>query len=229
MKTKYLILVFASFISCEKNTDKSLSVTFNFYSDTQGWSGDFADYPAGQEEFYELNAGWERLPAPLDTLKGAFRISGNNHSDDLFMFIRYKVSDLLPATDYRIILEAEFASDAPTNAVGIGGAPGEGVTLKVGAVPYQPDKILGDNDYYIMNIDKGNQSSSGEDMITVGHIGVSDTTTIYTLISRGNETAPLDVTTNENGECWVIVGTDSGFEGTTTLYFNEIKLVIMRK
>jgi hypothetical protein len=69
MRAKYLILMFAGFISCEKNTDKSLSVTFNFYSDTQGWSGDFADYPAGQEEFYELNAGWERLPAPLDTLR----------------------------------------------------------------------------------------------------------------------------------------------------------------
>jgi hypothetical protein len=63
-------------------------------------------------------------------------------------------------------------------------------------------------------------------MMAIGHIGVSDTTTVYTLIRRNNFSDPIDVTTNEKGEFWVIIGTDSGFEGITTLYYNKITLTI---
>lgn len=27
---------------------------------------------------------------------------------------------------------------------------------------------------------------------------------------------------SENGDAWIIIGTDSGFEGKTTLYYSEI-------
>jgi hypothetical protein len=32
------------------------------------------------------------------------------------------------------------------------------------------------------------------------------------------------ITTDANGEVWVCIGTDSGFEATTTLYYNQITL-----
>jgi hypothetical protein len=231
MKIRYFFPFLAGILflgACGKN-DATYMLSFNFFSDTQGWTGDFADYPLGEEDFYELDTGWAHLPVPLDTIMGSFRISGNNHSDDLFMFIKYKMDGLLPGEKYSITFEVELASDAPTNGVGIGGAPGEGVTLKVGAVQGQPDKLLGDNDFYIMNLDKGNQSSSGEDMIAVGHVGVSDTTTVYTLIKRDNNSQPVQVIADENGECWFVIGTDSGFEGKTTLYYSKVKLMIKRE
>lgn len=49
----------------------------------------------------------------------------------------------------------EFASNVPTNAVGIGGAPGEGVTMKAGATLEEPVAIIeqeGTNRYYRINI-----------------------------------------------------------------------------
>ena len=231
MKTHYrisfLILLLLVF-SCNTDHEESITVTYSFYSDAEGWIGDFTDYPAGEEESYELSSGWSQLPAPLETTKGAFRISGNNHSDDLFMYLTHKIDGLRTSTSYRVTFDLELASNAPTNAAGIGGAPGEGVTLKVGAVQDHPSTLLADNGFYAINLDKGNQSGSGEDMIAIGHVGVSDTTTVYTLIQRNSLSEPVNVTTDEYGEFWIIVGTDSGFEGTTTLYYSKIKVTVIK-
>jgi hypothetical protein len=229
MKPKYFLTIIIGAVmlgSCELSQEESVTVTFDFFDDASGWIGDFSDYPVGEEEFYELNYGFSHLPSPLDTMKGALKISGNNHSDDLFMFIKYRVMGLRADASYKVNFDIEFASNAPTNAMGVGGAPGEGVTMKVGAVTRQPAKVAGDDDFYTMNLDKGNQSASGTDMFAIGHIGVSDTTTVYTLINRNNNSNPFVVTADNYGEFWVIIGTDSGFEATTTLYYRKIKLVI---
>jgi len=34
----------------------------------------------------------------------------------------------------------------------------------------------------------------------------------------------FNIATNAEGSVWVCIGTDSGFEGTTTLYYNKIEL-----
>jgi len=38
--------------------------------------------------------------------------------------------------------------------------------------------------------------------------------------------APFTATTTESDELWLIVGADSGFEATTTIYYNRIEYVI---
>lgn len=221
MKHFHTLLVF-TFISVTAPL-LAQTFTFDFAQDNQGWSGDFADYPVGDSVFYELEFIRTTLPAPLDTDKFALKISGNNHSDDLFMFIKRKITGLLPNTTYQLLIDVEFASNAPTNAFGVGGPPGEGVRMKAGAMLIEPLKV-NDGGFYLMNIDKGNQSVGGVDMDTIGHVGVSDTTTVFALINRNNATHPFTITTDSNGECWVCIGTDSGFEATTTLYYNIITL-----
>jgi hypothetical protein len=139
------------------------------------------------------------------------------------MFIKHKITGLIPNSTYQLQVQVNFASNAPTNAVGVGGPPGEGVTMKAGATITEPNKIIIGGDYR-MNIDKGNQKIPGVDMDTIGHIGVSDTTTLFTLINRNNSTHLFTITTDANGEVWVCIGTDSGFEATTTLYYNQITL-----
>jgi hypothetical protein len=37
-----------------------------------------------------------------------------------------------------------------------------------------------------MNIDKDNQTQHGLDINAIGHVGVTDTTTVYTLKSNNN-------------------------------------------
>lgn len=201
----------------------SQTFTYDFTTGYEGWSGDFADYPVTDSVFYELEFIRTTLPAPLNTSKYALKITGNNHSDDLFMFIKTKITGLIPNTTYQLHVDVNFASNAPTNAYGVGGPPGEGVILKAGASIVEPLKI-NSGGYYLMNIDKSNQVHPGVDMDTIGHVGVSDTTTVFTLINRNNSTHLFTITTDANGEVWVCIGTDSGFESTTTLYYNQISL-----
>jgi len=205
------------------NTVKSQTYLYDFSSGYEGWTGDFADYPITDSLFCELAFYRTSLPLPLDTNQFALLISGNNHSDDLFMFIKRKISGLLPNTAYQLMISADFASKYPTNTVGVGGAPGEGVILKVGASVTEPKKIVKDG-FFRININKGDQTPSGADMDTIGNIGVTDTTTVYALINRNNAAHLFEVTSDSNGELWICIGTDSGFEATTTLYYSKIAL-----
>lgn len=203
------------------------SESYDFSQGQYDWQADFSDYPATAEDSvnYELKFEYTDRPANLGSGK-AIMMSGINHSDDLFMFMKKKITGLEPDTDYNLVFEVELASNAPTGAVGIGGAPGESVYLKVGACYKEPKKVI-DEGKYTLNIDKGDQINAGEDMIVLGNIAVAPTTTNYTLITRTNATAnaPFVARTNSQGELWIIVGTDSGFEGTTTLYYTKVNIV----
>ncbi len=202
---------------------KAQNVVFDFSEGYAGWAGDFADYPVTDSIFYELAFKRASLPAPLDPLKFGLMITGNNHSDDLFMFIKKRITGLLPYTNYKLLINIELASDAATHSVGIGGSPAESVTIKGGASLIEPVKV-DSNGFYFLNIDKSNQVSPGKDMDTLGNVGVTDTTTVYTLINRSNASHPFKISTDNQGSVWVCMGTDSGFEGRTTIYYTHISL-----
>ena len=218
--------------SCEEEdlVNPELSFVYDFDSGTEGWIGEFADYPNddGVEDFYQLAFAHANLPEPLNTNDGALRQSGSNRSDDLFMFVKRKLTGLEPNQEYTLDIAIEIATDAASGAVGIGGAPGESVFLKAGATSIEPMKVLDNTDnHFRMNIDKGNQSKDGRDMKNIGDYANGTADFIFTLKSL--QTAdPLSVTSNSDGEIWLILGTDSGFEGTTTIYYNWIKFDLER-
>lgn len=201
----------------------SQTFTYGFTTGYEGWTGDFADYSENDSVLCELEFIRTTLPAPLNTSKYALKITGKNRSDDLFMFIKRKISGLLPNTTYQLLISVDFASIARTNVAGVGGSEGEGVIMKAGATIVEPLKTI-IKGYYRMNIDKSDQIEHGSDMDTIGNVGVSDTTSVFTLVNRNNSTHLFVITTDANGEAWVCIGTDSGYEATTTLYYNQITL-----
>ncbi len=87
-------------------------------------------------------------------------------------------------------------------------------------------KIL-TNGFYGINIDKGNQSTGGKDALVLGNIGAGNDVNEYTLITRSNAENPLTAQTNAQGDLWLIVGTDSGYEGLTQLYYNRISVTAL--
>lgn len=210
--------------SCEKEEEVSPSqFDFNFQQNMEGWVGDFADYPVGEEAFYELAVEHNFLPDPLDQTQGTIKQTGSNRSDDLFMFIKRKIDGLDPDRSYELKFNIEFATDAAENSVGIGGSPAESVYLKIGATPVEPNKTTNDANFYRMNIDIGSQSQSGEDMVNIGDFGNGTNEFVYKLKNLENDQAFV-VQPNDQGELWLIVGTDSGFEGVTTIYYNKISV-----
>ena len=88
----------------------------NFPSATQGWVAGFADYPVGQDGFFELEADYRALRAPLNTSQNAQYISGNNHSDDLWMYYKGQVAGLDANRRYAVRFEVEIATTSPTDA-----------------------------------------------------------------------------------------------------------------
>ncbi len=227
------LLLLISLFSCSQSDDApSISVfpvSFDFGESQNGWEADFTDLPAYLEDtsFYELKFEYTNLPSHLGKRK-SLMLSGNNHSDDLFMFIKRKVTGLIPNTSYNVVFTVELASNAPAGSVGVGGSPGESVYLKVGASGTEPKKIA-ESDKYVLNIDKGNQSTSGVNAIVVGDISIPSTSTDYVLISRSNASStghePFIAQSNDAGEIWLVVGTDSGFEGVTTVYYTKVDVI----
>lgn len=223
----FLIILMALFLACDNDDDVAttnpVEFSYNFISGAESWTGDFADYPEGEEDNFELRFEHTTLPEPLDQSQGALMLSGRNNSDDLFMFIKRQVTGLTPNREYQINFTIEFATNVADETTGIGGSPGESVYIKAGAAPVEPVKELDGDGNYQLNIDKNNQSQSGEDMIVIGDFSNDTNTDVYTLKTLTN-TSPFTATANSNGSLWIIVGTESGFMGTTTIFYNKIQV-----
>jgi len=227
----FLVILFLS-PSCKKTNNNQptteKNIIDNFTSDANNWIGDFADYPndPGMLPLFKLEYTHSSLPAPLNTSDGAVKQSGANLSDDLFMFIKKKIGGLEPDKNYSVEIKVDFATNAGSNMIGIGGAPGEGVTIKAGAVSFEPVKVLNTSEnWYRMNIDKGNQTIGGVDMKVIGNFANGTNQNSYT-IKQLSTTTPLSAKANQQGEIWLIIGTDSGFEGVTTIFYNTIQVLI---
>lgn len=204
----------------------AVSSTYTFESGLEGWQAGFADYPqAAREEDYTMQAVHSLVPPNLSPRTYSIRISGTNRSDDLFMFLKKQFAGLRPHQTYQLSFEIILASQYPQNAVGVGGSPGGSVTLKAGASQVEPLPVLAQADnWWRMNIDKSNQSQSGRDMQVLGTIGIAGSAFVYERITRSNQANPIRVQADEAGKLWLIVGTDSGFESTTTVYYDEIRV-----
>ncbi|WKN42063.1 hypothetical protein [Tunicatimonas pelagia] len=223
----FSLLALLFFFSCHNDDEEDdtgfINVEFAFEQDGEGWEGGFAEYPPGEEDFFELSFSHADLPDTLNTEEKGLRLSGTNRSDDLFMFIKRQITGLEPDSLYGVRIDIQLASNAPENSFGIGGSPGGSVYLKAGATTEEP-LVLEDNQ---INIDKGNQAQGGENMMVLGTIGTEREDFEYELISRDNwDQKIIEVRADAEGACWLIVGTDSGFEGTTTLYYNRISILM---
>ena len=109
----------------------------------------------------------------------------------------------------------------------MGGAPGESVFVKVGASLDEPDTFVAADNHFRLSVDKGNQGSDGADGISIGNI-VKPTNEILPLFAFKtveHPDKPFFLTTDSSGAAWVFVGTDSGFESLSTIYYSRIRIV----
>lgn len=62
------VVCLASTLAC--SNDDSTAIAIDFRQSSHGWAGDFADYPIGEDAFYELEADYRALPDPLSSSGG---------------------------------------------------------------------------------------------------------------------------------------------------------------
>ena len=233
------LLVFISFtLTClAQGAPSPVSVSFDFRNGALGWQAGFADYPPTTDKngFYELLAEVRTLPPELGVNGTGFYIQGNNHSDDLFMFMKRRLNSadgIVAGQTYQIGFTLVFASSAQSGCGGIGGSPGEGVVLKAGASPAEPLALFDAsplNSWLRMNVAKGNQSQGDIAASTTGSIAngipCGSAQNSYVSVQRTHQHTSL-VNANAKGELWLLIGTDSGFEGLTALYYQRINLTL---
>ena len=203
-----------------------IEFVFSFEIDTEGWVVDFADLPADYDQsIYELDSGHRSLPEDLDG--AGIYIQGHNRSDDLFMYLKRRVGGLTPRASYTVSVTVGVATNVAAGIVGIGGSPGESVYVKAGASTAEPEAETDRTGSLRMTIDKGNQSQGGSQMVVLGDVAhpgvVAGEFRIKTL---DNLDSPVTVEADSAGSAWLIVGTDSGFEGLTRLYYDRISFTL---
>ena len=227
-----LALVYQNSSAINSNTRWQNIQTYKFnFTENDPFFVSYADYPTGEEEFFELNSqAQSRLPSEIISSQRSLKISGNNHSDDLFMYAYKKLTHLKPNTHYQVSFSLEFASNAPKDTFGAGGSPGESVYMKIGVVSQKPTRYLDSSNYYRMSLYKGNQAQDGKDMILIGDVSVDSEGALYRLKTLPNQpnTEMLEkinnyqFTSTKNGEGWLIFGTDSGYESKSTLFYTNL-------
>ena len=204
----------------------SSSVKFDFETDDARFTPIYADYPCseGVEEFYEFQHDYGKVP--IDGAGNGIFISGNNHSDDLFMGYVKALGGFSPARTYHFTVSFQLATDVEGGMVGVGGSPGESVTVKCGVTPTEPAALPvedGGGAYVRLNLDAGRQSNGGRDMVAVGNMAKEEN-------NRPGEyevkefTAEFDTAANVLGEVYLVIGTDSAFEATTSYYLDDISV-----
>ena len=226
----WVVILFISFLSLANSASDDIVTHKINLSKKDHVHISYADYPKGQEDFYQLNHEFgSTLPAEIITHSKGLKISGNNHSDDLFMYAYKKLSGLEANTTYFVSFSLELASNAASD-LGSGGSAGESVFVKIGAVSNKPTRYVDQLGYYRMALDKGNQMQDGKDMVLIGTPDVKTHNGLYrlkTLPYQPNKEmqeklANYTVTTNEHGDVWLVFGTDSGFESISTFYYTNV-------
>lgn len=200
--------------------------TFDFSLGVAGWTIGQADYAPATAPTDVIGEA-RPLPAPL-TGSGLL-LSGTNRSDDLFLYATTRVPDLAPGATYRVAVTVAFATDTPTDCVGVGGSPGESVWIVVGAATVEPRTVF-DGRQYRVNLQRGNQSTGGPQGGPLGTIGNS----VPNCGPRRWETRqlaspdafPVTVTADQQGTAWLLVGMDSGFESLSRIYLQRVTVTL---
>lgn len=226
-----IVFVFI-FGSCKDDNEEQNNPTVlletDFNKGTDGWKAVYAAYPEADADFYELVSGIKPLPAPLDQSKSSFLLSGNNHSDALQMFVVKQLSGLAPKTNYSIETEVELASKYPDGSVGIGGSPGNSVYLvaKFATMGYTLEK--GKSSNIELTLKKVEATPESILNLDLGDVSIPSDQYVYQLISRKKTSTPEVVQSDQQGKLWTVIGTWSGFEGISFLYYTRIKIILTK-
>jgi hypothetical protein len=212
---------------------EAVNLAYDFENRSDGWASEVTDYTdATRPEDVLSETGVS--PPGIDAGTDFFHLAATNRSDDLFLYLLRQVTadaGLAAEQDYAATFTVSFASDAPTGCAGIGGPPGEAVYLKVGASSEQPVPVMQDGRSRL-TVDKGGQSQGGDAAVVAGTIdngipceqALESDAPPYAMVTR---TGTLEaVTTDEDGSLWLFVGTDSGFEGRTSIYYDRIEVTL---
>jgi hypothetical protein len=198
-----------------------VKISADFNQSVDGWLAESTDY-GPDDAPVDIVFQQRALPAPL-TGKGYY-MTGRNKSDDLFLYVKKQFGGFVPSTSYKVSYSVQFATDVASGCMGVGGSPGESVWVVGAASAVEPKSVLKDG-RNTLNIDRGNQAGGGKEGQVLGTIGNTASCGTTRFESKTVKSAEqFTVKTDANGKLWLLVGIDSGFEATSSIYLQSIVL-----
>ena len=96
--------------------------------------------------------------------------------------------------------------------------------MKAGISLIEPDREQDAAGWWRMSVDKGEQSMGGEDAVVIGDLANSrscEEGPEWEL--KGLSGPSMMLTTDGTGRAWLFVGTDSGFESRSAVYYTRFR------
>lgn len=204
------------------NTVKNLA--YNFENGDNGFEAIFADYGDDGNNYETYEMKHEHKSLPVGSTKGLY-LSAYNRSDDLFMGYVKKITGLEKNKNMKFDISFKIATNAEDDSFGAGGSPATSVYVKAGVVNQKP-KVEKDsaNIFRFSNIDVGRQSNGGKDAKVIGNLAKPEKSPSGFVLKPMN--ASVNATSNNMGEVWLLVGTDSGYEGLSEYYIDDVMIKI---
>lgn len=208
------------------------TLRYDFAANDGGWTTGAADLPvAYPDQDYRIKTQVDTVKLHDGSTKRGMLLSGMNRSDDLFLYMTKKLdaaAGVKPNAEYEVKVRFDLATDEADGSFGVGGSPASSVYVKAGVVDRAPAVVKDEADpsapYYRLNLDKGNQSTDGKDVALLGNVAKPNAEESGFQLKRFERT--FKATSNAKGELYVLIGTDSGYEGMQTLYVTNIELAI---
>jgi len=193
------------------------TVTIDFNTGIDEWRSDVADY-GDKDRPTEVASGWRDLPAPLSG-KGYY-LAAHNNSDDVLTYVTRQLHGFVKNAQYNVTFELRYATDAGTGCAGVGGSRGDSVYMVAAANYFNINTVQQPDLRYRVNLDRGNQGTSGTQGKVLGTQGVAGLGcaggTWASTTRKSSE--PIVVRADTDGNFWIMLGADSGFEGTNAVY-----------
>jgi len=131
------------------------------------------------------------------------------------MYLKKKITGLKANTDYEVQLPIDRSKCSNHNDGNRRFRQAKASTSKQAHLP---------TCRWFQTTTQGHQSSEDSEMFSIGNVSnfevVGSEYRIKTLENRGRT---VTVSSDEFGQLWLIVGTDSGFEGLRTFYYSPIE------
>jgi len=193
---------------------------------TLDWQGGFSDYPDSLKDALNFQIERKELSNVFSADNHVLMLSARNPHGDLFYYIAKKFTDLEPSTSYQLSFSYEILIEDVDQSVD---SVDTELYLKAGAITKEPETQLsfdsGNNlgSNFVLNADKGENQIDGTDRI---YFIRKVTDPIYSTkpVIISGETSPGQVTvsTDINGNFWVIFGVDSKSKAELSFSFNTM-------
>jgi len=209
-----------------------MNISFDFEEGNNGFATGFADLPGDyMDDGYLLQIGYCNRPPENSQITKSMILKGENNNKDMFLYTYRKIDGnigLLKNTDYEVKVSFDIGTSVTKDAGEAGTSPGQKIYVKIGIVDREPVIKLNKEGNYELNLDKGNHSLGGKDIVFMGNVEKTEDMYPDRTFEYKHFEYETYVRSNDKGECYLLIGYDSKYEGLNWHFVDNVVVEFMR-